>query len=230
MTWKRSQSESGVGRHVLFAGVCAVAAASAVSLAAASSASSDKTQPLSSRPLPPIATAAGATSISGMTQILDGSSPLNLTKGTSIPGYTSLGAVGGLAQAWVDSGAVKAYGPPRDGEHGLQLPIPLAFARQHPGPCEAFVRVLQFGSHNDAVAALHEPELTGSYSPGYADIASGGVNGGTVGSVQSLANDGLDEYRFHWLSGNVWVEVNVLGYGLTLEQGQQIAIQVQPHA
>lgn len=202
----------------------------AVATAAASSASSDNSESPSSRPLPTIASGAGVASIDGMTQIIGGSTPLSLSKGTAVPAYASLDAVAGLAQGWVDTGAIDMYGPPQDGKHGLQLPVPLAYAQQHPGPCEVFIRVLRFQSHDDALAALQEPELTGSYSPGYSLIDSGGVNGGIVAAVQSLANEGLDEYRFHWVSGNTWVEANVLGYDLALDAAQAVARQVQPHA
>jgi hypothetical protein len=171
--------------------------------------------------------AAGIVSIPGMTQIMGGSTPFVLSKGSSKPSYSSLDARGGATQAWVDSAAIAKYGPPKSGKKGLQLPIPLAFARTHPGPCEVFVRILSFGSPQGATSALREPELTGAYPPAYTPVDAGAVGGGLLGSVSSPANDGLSEFRFHWVVGSTWIEVNVLGDRMNVHQARSVALRVR---
>jgi hypothetical protein len=165
-----------------------------------------------------------------MTLVIEGSSPLVPRTGISNqpsstpPGLNSADVpTGGLSQGWVLTAAVQQFGALDNGTTGLQLPLPLGFAEQYPGPSEVFVRVLAMPGAAQANDLLGDQSFTGVGEQGYTDTPANAINGGLAGTIDSDANGGLSEYRFQWVSGNDWIQVNVLGASMTAQQAQAIA-------
>jgi hypothetical protein len=165
-----------------------------------------------------------STSTPGWTLVSSGTSPIWLGKGTSPVSSDALGLTGGLVQSWVTSATAQQYGTGAN----LPLPVPLSFAQANPGPIEATVRVLSFSSQSSASQLLDNPQFSqiGLGLPGESEVTGGGINGGTVVSIDSAANGGLSEYQFHWASGSDWYQVSVAGASMTLQQAQAFAEQV----
>ena len=86
-----------------------------------------------------------------MTLIINSSAPL-WGRGGLAQSPTDIGLdssdvpIGGLSQGWVLTAAVNQFGGLDNGTTGLQLPLPLDFANQNPGPSEVFVTVLEMAT------------------------------------------------------------------------------------
>jgi len=106
----------------------------------------------------------------------------------------------------------------------VPLPIPLALARQHAGP--SYVVVDVFTTTSAATAEHYLPSYT--HTEGYTALPQAAINAGLAGRVDSLANDGLCEFRFAWASGKAMVEVNIFGARMTVSQAQAVASRAHP--
>jgi hypothetical protein len=179
---------------------------------------------------PTLQESAGISSLTGMTLVESGSTPLTFQKGLPESGSsneeTSIGLpqaaapTGSLNQIFVSSAAIQQLGPVGN---GLSLPVPVSFAASNPGPCEVTVRVLEFSSAALAQAAMADPNFTQNPGPGRTPIAHAQIHGGTAVEIQSAANGGLDEIQFQWVQGARWHEVSVNGSALTVAEAQQVA-------
>ncbi len=184
---------------------------------------------------PTLGNSAGISSLSGMTLVESGSTPLTFHEGISSSGSfdeeTSIGLpqaaapTGSLSQIFVSSAAIQQFGPVEFSPvgKGLPLPVPVSFAASNPGPCEVSVRVIEFSSPALAQAAMADPNFTQNPEPGRTPIANAQIRGGTAVDIQSAANGGLDEIQFQWVQGAMWYEVSVAGSALTVAEAQQVA-------
>ena len=106
----------------------------------------------------------------------------------------------------------------------MPLPIPLSFASKHTGPAEVNVTVLAFSGSRQPRALLTNPDF--STNPGWTKLPDATIHGGNTFKVDSLANDGLDDFILQWATKNNWVDVSVLGANLTIGEAQHVAESV----
>lgn len=170
---------------------------------------------------------AGLVRPAGLVEIASSSSPLwagpDFAETPFAARAQALGLSGGLMQVWVSGAAVRRFGAA-----AVPLPVPLAVARASAGPAEVFVRVLRFGNtssprllyRSDAYSRL------GWEWSGVTLLKVAGLHGGRVTTISSAANGGLTEYQFQWTRGSDWVEVSVLGAGLSEASAARTAAQV----
>lgn len=182
--------------------------------------------PLRPQLAPNLRDGAGFSAITGMSKIISGSLPVCSEKGSEpLPSHCAMKATGGVDQGWVLTPATTHFGALG---HGLKLPIPLAFAKAHPGPAEVFDRVLTLPTQSEAEVLLKSPDYVGSSDKGYVAMPSAAFDGGVAARIDSEANGGLSEYRFDWVRGTSILEVNVLGSGLSVGQAKQVATSAVP--
>ncbi len=166
----------------------------------------------------------GFTSIPGLTKIASSSWKASLCSHfksqAQTPSYwycTQRGHYG--EQVWALTAAVRKYGI-----HHVPQPIPLTLAGHHPGPAELVIDVLTLASA--PVATRFFPIYT--HTAGYTALPRAAINGGIAARIDSLANDGLNEFRFAWVSGTSIVDINILGGDMTVNEGQHVALLARP--
>jgi hypothetical protein len=120
---------------------------------------------------------------------------------------------------WALTVAVRKYGI-----HHLPQPIPLALARQHPGPDGVVVDVLKLASPSIARRFL-PVEI---HIAGYTALPRAAINGGAAARIDSPANDGLREFRFAWISRSSIVELNIVGLKMTIAEARRLALRARP--
>jgi hypothetical protein len=224
-----SRKSAAICLAVVLAGVGGGIAAAATGSSTGSPPAGQAASPLTSLPAQ-LPDSAGMASIPNMTLIIDGSSPLWPRPGVGQTSPTDIGLgssdvpTGGLSQGWVLTAAVDRFGGlSNNADTGLQLPLPLDFANQNPGPSEVFVTVLAMPTPRQAQDLLDNATITGVQDQGYTALTSSAIHGGLAGSIDSAANGGMTEDRFQWVSGSNWIQVNVLGASMTIQQAQSIA-------
>jgi hypothetical protein len=167
----------------------------------------------------------GFAALPGLTKIASSTWSASLcadSKGTSqtTPSYWYCAQRGHHSQqVWALTAAVRKYGI-----HQVPQPVPLTVARRHPGASEVVVDVLTLRSAS--VARRFFPIDT--RTAGYTALPQAAINGGIAGRIDSLANDGLREFRFAWLSGTSVVDVNILGADMTPGQARHVALLARP--
>jgi hypothetical protein len=158
-------------------------------------------------------------SIRHMTQIISGNVPFSTSK-DSAGSSANLGFTGSLQQGFVLTSAVKRYGGL---DAGLQLPLPLSFARKHPGPAEIFDYVWAFSTTSVPIGLLHNQTFLDSSVSEDSRLRSGAIGAGMAWRIDSAANGGMGEFRFAWTKGSELIEVNVVGWNLSLSEARAIA-------
>ena len=170
-----------------------------------------------------LAPQAGFTSIPGLTMIAASRPSICSGYKGQPPSYCRPGgplfSTRGSEQVWALTPAVQKYGT-----HHVPLPIPLPLARRYPGP--SYVVVDVFTTPSTSVAKHFLPIYT--HTEGYTALPRTAINGGIAARIDSLANDGLNEFRFAWVSGTSMVEVNILGADLTVGEAQRVAHFAHP--
>lgn len=220
-----------LGSIVFTVFVVAISASGATVRTAApsGSAASPVAFPASVRPtalLPMAEQGFGIAKVPGMTLVLSGAIPLVSTKGTDLPSYAShVTGVSGLGQGWVLTTAVEHYGTLN---HGLVLPVPLAFAQKHPGPCEVFVNVVTLDTPKQATVVMDSKGFWDAVGPQVTPIPTAAVHHGLAWRISSPANGGLMEDAFGWQSGSSVARLSVIGADLSLKEAQGIAQLVRP--
>lgn len=122
-------------------------------------------------------------------------------------------------QLWVLTATVRKYGI-----HHLPLPIPLTLARRHPGVNAVSSDVLTVASAS--VARRFFPIET--HTAGYTALPRAAINGGIAARIDSLANDGLREFRFAWIRRSSIVDLNILGSNMTVREAKRVALRARP--
>jgi hypothetical protein len=177
---------------------------------------------------PPRASRGGFASIQGFTKIASGAWTASLCAGFKGSGTSSTQthapwycAQRGRhrQQVWALTVAVRKYGI-----HHVPQPLPLRLARQHPGPNGVVVDVLRLASAS--IARRFLPIET--HTAGYTALPRAAINGGVAARIDSLANDGLREFRFAWLSRASIVELNILGLKMTISEARRLALRARP--
>jgi hypothetical protein len=120
---------------------------------------------------------------------------------------------------WALTVAVRRYGI-----HHVPQPIPVALARRHPGPNGVVVDVLRLASAS--IARRFLPIET--HTAGYTALPRAALNGGIAARIDSLANDGLREFRFAWIHRSSIVELNIVGLKMTISQAKRLALRARP--
>jgi hypothetical protein len=152
-----------------------------------------------------------------MTRISSGTAPLSSAKDGYVPKLgCNFTPSGSLSQFWLMSAAIAQYG----GADKVPLPIPVSFASKHSGPTEVNVTVLAFRGSDQPRALLRNPDF--ATNPGWINVATP-IRGGNTLRVESLANDGSDEYIIQFATGNRWVELSILGAHLTVGDARYVA-------
>jgi hypothetical protein len=152
-----------------------------------------------------------------MTKVSSGTAPLSSAKDGYLPKLAcSFTPSGSLSQFWLMSSAIARY----DGTNKVPLPIPVSFASKHPGPSEVNVTVLAFSGSDQPRALLRNPDF--ATNPGWIN-ADTPIRGGNTLRVESLANDGSDEYIVQFATGSRWVELSILGAHLTVSDARYVA-------
>jgi hypothetical protein len=211
----RTQAKRPTRRLVLW---LAAVAASLAALAAGSAVAA-KNSRSHLRPVPELPNSSGFRSIVNMTQIISGGVPFSTSKD---PGSSATpeGFTGSLQQGFVLASALRRYGALNA---GLRLPLPLSFARQHPGPAEVFAYVWAFSNTKLPVNLLHSQDFMDSAVSGVSRLRSGTISDGLAWRIDSAANGGMSEFRFAWTKGGELIEVNVLGWKLSLSAARAVA-------
>jgi len=208
---------------LLGAGVVAALGATTLTLDSTMAASDSQGVPGNKLPHVQLSAADGYQSISHMTQIISGRSPLWMFKDGSGPySETGMGFVGSLQQGFVLTAAIGRFGHLNA---GLQLPLPLAFASVHPGPAEVFDVVWAFSNPAAPSKLLHDPEFMNSTVMGMHAIRAFSIRGGLAWSIDSAANGGMQEYRFAWVRNDLLTEVNIVGYRLSAAEARAVALR-----
>lgn len=222
-----SRKSAAISLAIVLAGIGGGIAAATTGSSTGGAPAGQAQSPLTAIP-PKLPDSAGIASIPNMTLIINSSAPL-WGRGGLAQSPTDIGLdssdvpIGGLSQGWVLTAAVNQFGGLDNGTTGLQLPLPLDFANQNPGPSEVFVTVLEMATPQQAQDLLDNATITGIQGQGYTALPSSAINSGLAGSIDSAANGGLSENRFQWVSGSNWIQVNVLGTSMTVQQAQSIA-------
>lgn len=174
------------------------------------------------------ASRAGFASLPGFTKIASGAWTASLCAGLKGSGTSSTQTYAPWycaqrerhrQQVWALTVAVRKYGI-----HHVPQPIPLALARQHPGPNGVVVDVLRLASAS--IARRFLPIET--HTAGYTALPRAAINGGVAARIDSLANDGLREFRFAWISRSSIVELNIVGLKMTISEARRLALQARP--
>ncbi|HEV2375387.1 MAG TPA: hypothetical protein VGS19_24905 [Streptosporangiaceae bacterium] len=161
-----------------------------------------------------------------MTQVIFGRTPLWTAKDGQGPNSeNSVGFGASLQQGFVLTAAIRKYGAMY---HGLPLPLPKAFACQHPGPAEVFAIVRGFASVSDARMILNSPQYNDE-APGVIPLQHGAVHNGLVWRIDSQANGGMQEYLFKWIRNSDLTQVSVVGCRLSLPGARAVALQSGSH-
>lgn len=179
----------------------------------------------------------GLSHVPGMTEVLVESRPL--WAGSPGTGYTGpytpaqLGLVGGLREVWVLTGAVQSMGPLG---RGLQLPLPKAFVKAHPGEIlDVYVQELAFNNPQGPRTLLHNSQYNNQYllnvhlqTPPYwvEKTVRPAIAGGWAYALPNQDHNGEMEYLYIWGRGNYWNEVAVEGRGITAAQAYAFAERV----
>ena len=152
-----------------------------------------------------------------MTKVSSGPAQLSPAKDGYVPTLDcSFTPSGSLSQFWLMSSAVAHYG----GVDKVPLPIPVSFASKHSGPTEVNVTVLVFTGSDQPRALLHNPDF--ATNPGWSKVDTP-IRGGDTLRVDSLANEGSDEYIVQFADGDRWVEVSLIGAHLTIGDAKYVA-------
>jgi hypothetical protein len=177
---------------------------------------------------PSRASSAGFASIPGFTKIASSAWTASLCAGlkgsgaasaeTHAPWYCSQHGRH-RQQVWALTVAVRRYGI-----HHVPQPIPVALARRHPGPNGVVVDVLRLASAS--IARRFLPIET--HTAGYTALPRAALNGGVAARIDSLANDGLREFRFAWIHRSSIVELNIVGLKMTISQAKRLALRARP--
>lgn len=122
-------------------------------------------------------------------------------------------------QVWALTVAVRKYGI-----HDVPQPIPLALARQHPGPDAVVVDVVRLASASIARRFLPVETQTA----GYTAMPRATINGGVAARIDSIADGGLREFRFAWLSRSSTVELDIVGWKMTIGEARRLALRARP--
>jgi hypothetical protein len=166
---------------------------------------------------PKLAEADGIGSFPTMTKISSGTAPLSSAKDGFVAKLDcTFTPSGSLSQFWLMSSAIAQYG----GADKVPLPIPISFASKHSGPTEVNVTVLAFTGSDQPRALLHNPDF--ATNPGWSNVDTP-IRGGNTLRVDSLANDGSQEYIVQFANGDRWVDVSILGAHLTIRDVQYVA-------
>jgi hypothetical protein len=166
---------------------------------------------------PKLSEADGIRSFPAMTKISSGTAPLSSSKDGFVPKLDcSFTPSGSLSQFWLMSSAIALYG----GADKVPLPIPISFASKHSGPTEVNVTVLAFTGSDQPRALLHNPDF--ATNPGWSNVDAQ-IRGGNTLRVDSLSNDGSEEYLVQFANGNRWVEVSIIGAHLSVGDAQHVA-------
>jgi hypothetical protein len=165
--------------------------------------------------------AAGFRSVSGMSQVIFGRTPLWMSKDGSGPyAENKVGFVASLQQGFVLNSAIRRFGGLNA---GLQLPLPMSFASAHPGPAEIFDYVWAFTNPTAPLKLLHNAMFMDAGAPGVTPMTSVSTASMQAWAISSAANGGMREFRLAWVRGDRLIEVNVVGSGLTFAAAQSVA-------
>jgi len=200
-------------------GILAVATGTAFAII--SSAVADRVNvPGTQLPARQLHSSSGFRSISGMTQVIGGRIPLWMYKdGTGPYTESGLGFIGSLQQGFVLNSAIKRYGTLNK---GLILPVPLKFAKLHPGPAEVFDMVWAFSGPQAPHMLLHSAIFMDTAVAGITPIAALTRKNMLAWTIDSAANDGLKEIRIALVRGDHLIEVNVAGARLTQSEAYSL--------
>ena len=196
-------------------GVAAVAAAAAVLLSM---------QPWGGgRTLGVAASHTAIAQIPGMTRVTSspaGPAVCSGMKGTYHPHFCStLQLRGGRGETWI---LTTAY------EQGRRFNVSAAFARAHPGPVVVTDQWWRLGSPRQAEQLLRSPAVNHSYTGRPAPAANGGLARFVDAFYFAGQSAPTREIGFFWASGATFVNMNVIGAGLTVREAQQIALLARP--
>ncbi len=161
----------------------------------------------------------GINSLPGFTQEISGSTSLDTSKRTStgLGGHAAPNA--SLLQGFVLQSSIEQYGMLN---HGLGLPVPAVFSVQHPGPIEVYLRVFSVTTSSEAQSLLIDGSLSGSDDQEHTDQPNYVIDAGMAGSINSLANRSSSNFRFQWVLGRSYYDINIPRDPLIIIQAQTL--------
>lgn len=130
-----------------------------------------------------------------------------------------------LSQVWVSSAAVTQYGTENE---GLPLPLPVSFARQHPGADEVTVTINQLSDASLARTLLANPMFNDSSDPQFTTLDKGRFDGGVALKDDIAPNNVADmnSYTLVWAERDYLVRLDVQGYSATVGEADRVATLV----